>query len=347
MRRFALLCALILCALPLAPVAADDPPTATPDPNALTNTITYWDAGIALSYPAAWQVPLFTIGQLLLCADPLPVMEGKIEQPIVALRLIEPTVEFGMPKGSDFTEIAIGVNLMVGSTLRVRESGNATFAGLDAGFIEFESPELQLYGQTFVTLLPDGRYLAFSGVSPIDQWANFAAVFFEIRLSARLVSARDVTAPPLSDESITFEAGRLQFRMPQGWRAEMVAGGGQIMSYRAPQSLLYAEGGLANGAQLVLARLDRFAPEDATLRQKALRAFDLSDSAPLSEEQIGGRPAMRYEEFSPITQQHIASLLVDRGNGRYILIRWSSPLMFYTAYQPLFKALIASMRFID
>jgi hypothetical protein len=347
MRRLILLCALVLSALPLAHVAADDPPTATPDPNALTNSITYWDAGIALNYPAAWQSPLFTIGQLLLCTDPLAVMAGKIEQPVVALRLIEPTLEFGMPKGSDLVEIAIGVNLMVGSTLKVRESGPVNLAGLDAGFIEFENLELRLYGQTFVALLPDGRYLAFSGVSPVDQWANFAAVFFEIRLSARLVSARDVTAPPLSDESVTFKAGGLQFNMPQGWRAEALASDGKLMSYRAPESQLYAEGGLANGAQLVLTVVDRFAPEDVTFRQKALRTFDLNDSAPLSEEQIGGRPALRYEEFSPITQQHIVSLIVERGDGQYVAIRWSSPLMFYTAYQPLFRALMQSFRFIN
>ncbi|MDW8298415.1 MAG: hypothetical protein RML95_03670 [Anaerolineae bacterium] len=347
MRRFALLCALLLCLLPLAPSRADDPPTATPSPNALTNSVTYWDVGIALSYPAAWQTPLFTNGQLLLAAEPRAVLEGKIEQPVVALRLIEPTAEFDLPKGSDFVEIAINVNLTAGDSLIVRESGKVTLAGLDAGFAEVENPERKLYGQTFVALLPDGRYIALSGISPSDQWANFVMVFFEMRRSARLVSARDVTAPPLSDESVIFEAGKLQLKLPQGWRAEPLTADGRLMAYRAPESLPYAEGGLANGAQLVLAALENLAPADGTFRQKALRLMDLPDTAPLREERIDGRPTLHYEEFAPISQQHIASLLIERGNGRYVLIRWSSPLMFYTAYQPLFRGLVQSLRFLD
>jgi hypothetical protein len=341
MRQFALACAALMCALCPAPARADDPPTATPDPNALTNSVTYWDAGIALKYPAAWQKPLFINGQLLLSADPLAVLNGAIEQPVVALRLIEPTVELDLPKGSDFVEIAVGASLTVGSSLIVRESGAVTFAGLDAGFAEVESPEYKLYGQTFIALLPDGRYVAFSGISPSDQWANFAIVFYEIRKSARLVSARDVSAPQLSDQLVTFEAGALQFKLPQGWQAEQIADG--ITAYRAPESLLYHDGGLANGALLIVVALDNL-PREGTFRQKALRALDLPDSAPLSEEQLAGRPALRYEEFSPISQQHIASLVVERADGRYVLIRWSTPLAFYTAYQPLYKALLESIR---
>lgn len=345
MRRFALLCALALCLLHLAPARADDPPTATPDPNALSNSVTYWDVGIALSYPAAWRMPLFTNGQMLLSADPFAVLEGKIEQPVVALRLIEPTVEFELPKGSDLVEIAVNVNLTVGDSLIVRESGLATFAGLDAGFVEVENPERKLYGQTFVALLPDGRYIAFSGIAPSDQWANFAQIFFELRRSVGLRSARDVSAPPLSAERLTFAAGGLEFSPPQGWRAEPIANG--LTAYRAPESQPYIEGGLANGAQLVLGALNNLPPADGDFRQKALRLLDLPDSAPLSEERIDGRLTLRYEEFSPISQQHIASLIVDRGDGRYVLIRWSSPLMFYTAHQPLFAALVQSIRFLN
>lgn len=344
MRRFALLCAVLLCAFSLAPAHADDPPTATPDPNALTNSVTYWDVGIALQYPAAWQAPLFTNGQLILSADPLAVLNGVIEQPVVALRLIEPSVELDLPKGSDFVEIAVRVSLTVGDSLIVRESGAVTLAGLDAGFAEVENPERKLYGQTFVTLLPDGRYVTFSGISPSEQWANFSLVFFEIRKSARLVSARDVSAPPLSDQIVTFEAGALRFKLPQGWRAEQIAQ--NITAYHAPESLLYYEGGLANGALLIMVALDNL-PREGTFRQKALRILDLPDSAPLSEEQLAGRPALRYEEFSPISQQHIASLVVERADGRYVLIRWSAPLAFYTAYQPLYKALLASVHLAD
>ncbi len=341
MRHLALLCAVALCLLPLASSRADDPPTATPNPNALINSITYWDVGIALNYPAGWQAPLFTGDQMVLSTDPLLILQGKVEQPVVALRLIEPTLEFELPKGSDLVEIALHVNLTVGDSLIVRESGLVTLAGLDAGFVEVENPERRLYGQTFAALLPDGRYVAFSGIAPSDQWANFAQTFFEIRRSARLVSARDVIAPPLSDETVIFEAGRLQLRLPQGWQAETIANG--LVAYRASESQPYIEGGLANGAQLVLASLNNLPPAGGTFRQKALRLLDLPDSAPLSEEQIDGQPALHYEEFSPINQQHIVSIIVDQGDGNYVLIRWSAPLNFYTAYQPLFRALVQSI----
>ncbi|PJF36248.1 MAG: hypothetical protein CUN49_06395 [Candidatus Thermofonsia Clade 1 bacterium] len=342
MRRFVLLCAALLCALGFTPSRADDAPTATPDPNALSNSVIYWDVGLALNYPAAWQAPLFTNGQLLLGADPLAALNGTVEQPVVALRLIEPSAEFDLPKGSDLAEIALHVNLTVGNSLIVHKSGKTSLADLDAGFVEVENPERRLLGQTIVALLPDGRYVALSGVSPNEQWANFVVTFFEMRKTARLLSARDVTAPPLGTQTATF-AG-LAFRLPQGWRAERIAE--HIAAYHAPESALYFEGGLANGALLIVVRLDNL-PEAGTFRQKALRILDLSDSAPLSQEQLSGRPALRYEEFSPISQQHIASLVIERAVGRYLLIRWSTPLAFYTAYQPLYRAILDSMRFLD
>lgn len=349
MRRLALICAALMLLSSLLPVQADDPPTATPaalpDPNALTNSITYWDVGIALNYPAAWRVPLFINGQMLLGADPSAALSGTLEQPIVALRIIDPVEELGLPKGSDLTEIAIALNLTIGDSLIVEASALGTLAGLDAGFAEVENPERGLYGQSFAFLLPDGRYAALSGISRGDQWANFVTVFAEIRASARLLSARDVSAPPLGDAMVPFEAGGVQLKLPQGWQPEPIAA--TANAYRTDQSALYADNSaLANGALLVLGTQD-ILPQGQTFNQAVRTLFGLDDSAPLSAEQIGGRPALRHETFDPISAQHIVFMAVQRTPERFTIIRWSAPLLFYRAYQPIFKAILESVRFTE
>ncbi|MCE7947165.1 MAG: hypothetical protein DYG88_07025 [Chloroflexi bacterium CFX4] len=350
MRRLALLCAALMLLVSLSPIRADDPPTATPaaalpDPNALTNSVTYWDVGIALNYPASWRAPLFINGQMLLGADPSAALSGTLEQPIVALRIIDPVEELGLPKGSDLTEIAIALNLTLGDSLIVEESALGTLAGLDAGFAEVENPERGLYGQSFAFLLPDGRYAALSGISRGDQWANFVTVFAEIRASARLLSARDVSALPLGDGVVTFEAGAVQFRLPQDWQAEPIAN--KLTAYRTAESALYADdSALANGAMLVLGTQDAL-PQGQTFNQTVRMLLGLDDSALLSAEQIGGRPALRHETFDPISAQHIAFIAVQRTPDQITVIRWSAPLLFYRAYQPIFRAILQSVRFTD
>jgi hypothetical protein len=334
----------------LAPVQADDPPTATPaaalpDPNALTNRVTYWDVGIALSYPAAWRAPLFINGQMLLGADPSAALSGTLEQPIVALRIIDPVEELGLPKGSDLTEIAIALNLTIGNSLIVEEAALGTLAGLDAGFAEVENPERGLYGQSFAFLLPDGRYAALSGISRGDQWANFVTVFAEIRASARLLSARDVSAPPLGDGVVTFEAGALQLRLPQGWQPEPLAN--TLITYRMAESVRYTDdSALANGAMLVLGT-QNIPTQGQPFNQAVRTLFGLADAAPLSAEQIGGRPALRHETFDPISAQHLVFIAVQRTPDQLTIIRWSAPLLFYRAYQPTFKAILESVRFTN
>ncbi len=350
MRRLALLCAALMLLISFSPVRADDPPTATPaaalpDPNALTNSVTYWDVGITLSYPAAWRAPLFINGQMLLGTDPSAALSGTLEQPIVALRIIDPVEELGLPKGSDLTEIAIALNLTIGDSLIVEESALGTLAGLDAGFAEVENPERGLYGQSFAFLLPDGRYAALSGISRGDQWANFVTVFAEIRASARLLSARDVSAPPLGDGVVTFAAGALQLRLPQGWQPEPLAN--TLIAYRTAESVRYADdSALANGAMLVLGTQDTL-PQGQTFNQAVRTLFGLDDSAPLSAEQIGGRPALRHETFDPISAQHLVFIAVQRTPDQLTIIRWSAPLLFYRAYQPTFKAILESVRFTN
>ncbi len=350
MRRLALICAALMLLSSFAPVRADDPPTATPaaalpDPNALTNSITYWDVGIALNYPAAWRAPLFINGQMLLGADPSAALSGTLEQPIVALRIIDPVEELGLPKGSALTEIAIALNLTIGNSLIVETSALGTLAGLDAGFAEVENPERGLYGQSFAFLLPDGRYAALSGIARGDQWANFVTVFAEIRASARLLSARDVAAPPLSDAVSSFEAGGVQLRLPQGWQPEPIAA--TANAYRTNESALYADNSaLANGALLVLGT-QGILPQGQPFNQAVRALFGLDDSAPLSAEQIGGRPALRHETFDPISAQHLVFIAVQRAPDQITVIRWSAPLLFYRAYQPIFKAILESVRFTE
>lgn len=326
---------------------------------ALTGSADYWDMGLRLSYPQGWKAPAIIAGQMLFAPDPAEALRGSMVGPVIVLRIVDPVSEMGMPKHATFQEIAIAFNLN-DKRLEVPNSGDASVAGMTAGFADLRDNERGLRGQSIAFMLPDGRYGLLLCLTPQTMWADFVPTFDKMRASAHILRPADYPAPVMGTVRVQqFVAGGLHWHVPQGWETRDLSTSGQIG--HAADGVEYADSsGFVNGPQLVLravsfATLNQTATPPTTPTQAGqpdLRAalVTLLGATPAQAQRFkdvtlgAGLRAVQYETEHADTGQRVTFIgLSTREGSTFTVLRLTRPGSLVDVTRPLFDAILASV----
>ncbi|MBX3084911.1 MAG: thioredoxin domain-containing protein [Anaerolineae bacterium] len=316
-------------------------PTETPNKIAV-----FWDMGITVGYPADWGEQIIT-GQMYL-SPPTQASEHPIKQPFVALRIFDPIRDLGLLKDATYEQIAAALSLSSGTNATVTQSAATTFAGLEAWLLLLESEvkisadeTVSIRGEMIVFLLPDGRYGAFVGNSPSDQYGDFSVIQSAVIRSASLILPKDYTPPVITTQTSSFPQGGVQFAIPDNWR-DQEEQGVDARTYFDQSLTPYSDSGLVNGPALQVIAVPM--PEGGKL-DEALLAF-LGSPLPTKMIVLNGTiQAVEVNTINPINWQTFIFVAFLSQDGKVVnIFRWTTPGMLAGKTRPIFDAILASIK---
>jgi protein-disulfide isomerase len=313
--------------------------------------VQFWDMGLQLGYPEAWPVPQFLTGQLFLAPASDPTLHVA-KQPFIAVRIVDPMNEFGLPKDATLEAVAQMVAVNTGVPTQIESSNASSFAGVEAWSMQIsaevkisDAETVALLGQVVTFLLPDGRHGAFIANAPREQWGDFFIVQNEIANAAVLLLPENFPAPVVGTARITFPQGGVQFPIPDGW-AEQIEQGVDARTYFEAGQQPYRDSGLVNGAQLQVLALPF--PSGGNLKD-ALMAFLQDPRLPVTERSIGaagGATITAAETFSvnQINWQTYTFVAFLSQDGKVMnIFRWTTPGMLISRTRPTFDAILGAV----
>jgi hypothetical protein len=343
MRRLVFALLIVALCTVSAPTHAQTP-TETPNKVAF-----FWDMGIAVGYPAEWSEPQFITGQVYL-SPPAQTSDHPIKQPFVALRIFDPIRDLGLAKDATYEIVAAALALAGNDTATVAQSAATTFAGLEAWMLVIDSQvkiseteTVDVRGQVIAFLMPDGRYGAFVGNAPADQWGDFSIIQTAIINSASLILPKDFTPPVVTTQTSTFPQGGVQFTIPDNW-LDQAEQGVDARTYYDKSLTPYSDSGLVNGPALQVIAVPF--PEGGKL-EEALIAF-LGTPLPIKSLAINGTlPAIEVTSINPLNWQTFIFVAVLSQDGKVMTVfRWTTPGMLLGQTRPTFNTILGSITLV-
>lgn len=333
---------LVLSACAAAPVVPT-PPTVTPvyTPGPLTKTIAYWDLGLSIKYPDNWAAPQIVAGYLAL-APSVEAARGQIQtQPVVYARIADPVRDLRLPKEATLAQIAAAMN--TGQGVIVSGGGGTKVAGLDAAYVELTENNQATYGRAFAFRMPDGRVGLIVGVTPADQWADFASTLDQMRAGISLLKATDFTVPVIgSGLSRLFPQAGVKIPLPDGWTDEDL---GNLVTARLYRNPLYEEyldeSGFANGPRLVL-RSEKM-PGGVSLTEALRQLIKLGPGDKITMMTVGGFPAAMYSYTDHASGQIVIFIGFTSQNYEILTLnvfRWTVPGILSEVTRPVLATIL-------
>jgi protein-disulfide isomerase len=308
----------------------------------LTNTASYWDMGIRISYPTGWTQPLYVSGQMILSVTE-EAMRGAYDQPIVALRLVDPEYEYGLPVDATLEQITGVALVTLGAN--ALETGNTVIAGLNATYANMELPESSLSGQTIAFRLPDGRTGVIFALAENAAWAEFFPTFGLMTQSAVLLDPASFTPPTIGAQTATFPQGGLTFAIPDSWSEQEAS---NALLYTPDDAPTYADGsGYTNSGQLVVLAVPLNEDSGSTPKTPRAALAELTGAVDtdITDTSVAGISAPTTEFTDPLTGQTVIFVGIPAPDTSVMSVfRWTMPGVLSEVLRPTFDAILASVR---
>ncbi len=308
---------------------------------ALGPMATFWDAGLSIKYPTGWGGPIYTIGQMLVASSAGVAAHTPPTDLILSVR-VATLAELGLTKDTPLPQVAAVASGENTSTTEITR-GATILAGLDAIFLGVQDTPHNLYQQTVLARLPDGRVAWLIALAPLDLWADFAPTVDHIRLSAALLQPSTYPTPdPATLLTAHFSPAGITFNVPADWIAQPVE---DAYLYHSSKDQPYQDGsGFSNGPQLVIRTQVLAAGQDMPsaladtlgVKRSALQAIVVSS----------GLPGALYADTDPNTRQQIVFIGLSTQDGRaLVVLRWTTPAALSTQNRPLLDLIVRSIAF--
>jgi hypothetical protein len=310
-------------------------------PAALGKTLNFWDMGLSLNYAESWAAPQFSAAQVVIgTARPLFDSQKRLLHPSIALTIIDPARQFGLTADTALPQIALAA---LQQKVDVAAQGQSKVAALDAGFVQATETSTNTFVSSIAFRLPDGRVGLLTGLAPVDQWADFAPTFEQVRASAQLLKAANYPVPTLTTVLTRYDPGGLLFNAPDGWTSHTTASGLVLADPAVDQ---YIDGtGFANGPQLSL--LTQAVPTTSgDLHVQFASLIGATGSDPLQDVNIGGNPGVMTTSQAPLINQTVTLVGVWSTDRKVITIfRWTAPLILSDSLRPVFLKILGTVRY--
>jgi len=326
----------------ILPTPLPEFPTVAP----LSRTAIYWDAGIQLSYPENWAAPIYFSGEMFLAPNAADASKNSTPtDPIITMQV---STLAGLNATKDTTLLSLLLQVS-GANAKTETVTQATteFGGLDATFIILHDKSADLYAETILFRLPDGRVAWLIVLTPGTIWGDFAPIADQIRADGKLVTsaaytfnAPNSTAQPL--QPFHYVPGGLTLNLPQGWIGQAVDTAGTVLYHAASDPTYGDHSGFSNGPQLVI-RSEKLTAADVPSALIASLQITASQIRPFI---VNGQSGAEYDTSDPATGQVVIFIAI-LGTDKTTLstLRWTTPILLSVTMRPILSAALQTISF--